>query len=363
MGRGRGRPPTDQAHYRKVAAQLRERVRAGEYQVAKALPPLRTLARTFKVSQGVIVPAVKELKREGLIVSGPGRRLFIADPEGGGEALTGFILVVMGTGLHNLAQGGIAVQALQGIQLGAGELKAPIAIVHGRELRSALPKGLSALAVRGIVLYGHFQKAVLKKYEALSMPVVFCDHPRSDWNIHAVSVNNVPEAFDATNRLLALGHRKITFLRYIPLTHGDVDLDSKERQEGFQRAMEKAGLPKRNAKVINITSSDGPSSPAIQNLLKARNRCSAVFAASSLIADMVLRAARTKRIKVPGDLSLVSFQTAGPTPSEQSGQQIDFKKIGLRAVQLIKGPKGPPQQIRISSVWNKGKTIGAGPKV
>ena len=79
---GMGRPPSDEARFRKVAAKLRERVLTGVYQVDRALPPLRTLARNFRVSQGVIVPAVEALKREGFVVSGPGRRLVVAHPEG-----------------------------------------------------------------------------------------------------------------------------------------------------------------------------------------------------------------------------------------------------------------------------------------
>ena len=67
-----------------VAEDIRERVRDGEYEVGAKLPPLRELRETYGVAEVTVHNAIRELQREGVLVSSTGRGTYVnALPESG----------------------------------------------------------------------------------------------------------------------------------------------------------------------------------------------------------------------------------------------------------------------------------------
>lgn len=69
-----------------VAEDIRQRVRDGEYEVGAKLPPLRELRETYGVAEVTVHNAIRELQREGVLVSSAGRGTYVnALPAGQGS--------------------------------------------------------------------------------------------------------------------------------------------------------------------------------------------------------------------------------------------------------------------------------------
>lgn len=73
-------PPHAPATYRDVAADLSERIRAGEYEPGSKLPPYPELAELYSVRPATIKRAMVLVRDRGLVVDWPGRGIHVADP-------------------------------------------------------------------------------------------------------------------------------------------------------------------------------------------------------------------------------------------------------------------------------------------
>jgi GntR family transcriptional regulator len=66
--------------YQQLAQQIREALARGELQPEAGLPSVRQLSRELVVNPNTVARAYTELEREGLLVSRPGRGIFVAPP-------------------------------------------------------------------------------------------------------------------------------------------------------------------------------------------------------------------------------------------------------------------------------------------
>jgi DNA-binding GntR family transcriptional regulator len=70
------RPP-----YLQLAAELRDAIKAGDYEPGDRLPSTRQLAEANGISPMTVQHAVRVLKNEGLVVSHQGRGAFVQEPK------------------------------------------------------------------------------------------------------------------------------------------------------------------------------------------------------------------------------------------------------------------------------------------
>ena len=66
--------------YQQLAHQIREAIARGELQPDAGLPSVRQLSRELVVNPNTVARAYTELEREGLLVSRPGRGIYVAEP-------------------------------------------------------------------------------------------------------------------------------------------------------------------------------------------------------------------------------------------------------------------------------------------
>jgi GntR family transcriptional regulator len=64
--------------YQQLAQQIREGIARGELRPETALPSVRQLSRELVVNPNTVARAYTELEREGLLVSRPGRGIYVA---------------------------------------------------------------------------------------------------------------------------------------------------------------------------------------------------------------------------------------------------------------------------------------------
>jgi GntR family transcriptional regulator len=66
--------------YKQLVEQIREAIARGELRPNEGLPSVRQLSRELVVNPNTVARAYTECEREGLVVSQPGRGIFVAQP-------------------------------------------------------------------------------------------------------------------------------------------------------------------------------------------------------------------------------------------------------------------------------------------
>ncbi len=204
--------------------------------------------------------------------------------------------------------------------------------------------------------------AEVARLRASGLPCVLVDAPHPE--LPNVVIDDVAGGELATRHLIELGHRRIAFV-------GDKPVDefrfasSRDRTRGYERALEKAGIPTRPEYVREGTQSRHVARSIALELLRLPERPTAIFAASDTQALGVLEAARTLGLRVPEELSVVGFDDievatyAGLTtvrqPLHESGRRgaelllgaLAGERLGSYSEQLpielvVRGTTAPP---------------------
>ncbi|MCK6470492.1 MAG: substrate-binding domain-containing protein [Planctomycetes bacterium] len=352
--RGRGRPASPDAAHRRIAEDLRKRMRGGEFPPGAVLPSWRALAKHYGVGVRAVQLACEALKRDKLLAPTPAGRLAARDWDSPGTALDQTVLLVMTTSPALVMKGSLFAQLHHGIVLGVAELKAPLLLVYDDRLREKMPAELFDRPLKGAVLLGKVSTAALRDYEKLRVPVAVADHPGKPFKLHAAGADNAGAVAQLVERLQALGHKRIAFLRRMH-TRGvhEVEPDSRARQEAYEALLGGA----KGASVYSVFSRDDASAPAFRALLAARPRYTAAIASDVGIAGLLRQAAAERSLQVPKDLSVATFAADGDANNFTS-LRFDFAEIGRRAARLLELPKTPPQHVKVPGAWFEGCTIG-----
>ena len=159
------------------------------------------------------------------------------------------------------------------------------------------------------ILYTHpaaeNNSAFLRELAAGGMPIVELNRQREDGLFDAALADNLDGAFRMTGYLLGLGHRRIG------LVLGEEELTTaRDRAEGYRRAHRDADVPIDTSlmRMGNFTRRHGES--AARELLALPDPPTAIFAGSNRILMGVLAVVNEMGLKVPGDISIASFDDA-----------------------------------------------------
>lgn len=357
--RRRGRPANRDAEYRRIAEALRERLESGEWPHGNPFPSLRTLAKEYAASVICVRQAVSLLREEGRVEPGQGKRFFVRSASGEPSLFSGLVLQVVSSYLDHMLPHPRIRQLQNGFEFGITGQSRSLLIAHHFRYLYALPPDIDRTPCTGIALLGHFRSKVLSAYERNVATVVLLDRPRQGRRLHAASVANEAGAFDATRRLVEMGHRRIAFVRRVLLNSREVDPDSRERQQGFARALKKSGLRVDQRRIINSVSTDTSASASIQSLFDKRARITAVLAVDADKAELVMNAAKERGLLIPRDLSVACFQESQALLPGVSGPRADFETVGFAAAELLKAPKKPYLEKRVPMRWIEGETVAS----
>ena len=125
---------------------------------------------------------------------------------------------------------------------------------------------------------------------------------RPDIDAPSVDVDNEAGARGAVEHLLAGGHRVIACVTNAPLAY----TAATARLAGYRGALTAAGIAP-DPRLVVEGDFDAASGHQAMAALLGRVRPTAVFVASDVVAFGVLRALRDARLRVPDDVSVVSF--------------------------------------------------------
>lgn len=181
-----------------------------------------------------------------------------------------------------------------------------------------------------------------------TIPAVFIDNFFQGKHSTYVKSDYQDGARQATEHLLALGHRRIAC--FIGNT---TEVSGTERLLGYQQAMASAGLIVDSHLVQQPGWNARDAYGAAMKLLSERRDFTAIVAGSDMMALGILRALRKHNICVPEDMSLVGFDDIDQ--SEESDPPLTTLRqnkhaIGQGAVQrlmqLIEGA-APPEPLNV----------------
>lgn len=157
-----------------------------------------------------------------------------------------------------------------------------------------------------------------------------------------------------TERLLQEGHRRITYLDFVPLSGRDTMHYSRvDRYEGYAQAMRSAGLESTaREQFAGVPRKDRLA--ATRSLLESPDRPTALISYDAF--DRMLYAAALAGLRVPQDVSLASFGPAPvPTDPPEFGEtfigrrptlaRVPAERAGEQAVQMLLEKIADPQKI------------------
>lgn len=140
----------------------------------------------------------------------------------------------------------------------------------------------------------------------LNLPTVVIDpEGNQPQTTPAVGIAHWRGAYDATEHLIGLGHRRIATIGG-PLSL----LCSRARTDGFRAAAANSGLAVDPAFLTHTNFDNEAGREAAEKLLSLPDRPTAIFAASDEQALGVYEAARRAGLRIPDDLSVVGFNDA-----------------------------------------------------
>ena len=133
------------------------------------------------------------------------------------------------------------------------------------------------------------------------VPIVVLDR-RMPIPVDTVRGDSEGGAHELITHLLRFGHRRIALLG------GSVNVSTaREREAGYRRALEEAGIPVDESLILNRAFTQQAGYAMTQAVLKMESRPTALFAVNNFIAIGAVRALRDAKLRLPEDVALVSF--------------------------------------------------------
>ncbi|MBN2410913.1 LacI family DNA-binding transcriptional regulator [candidate division KSB1 bacterium] len=142
----------------------------------------------------------------------------------------------------------------------------------------------------------------IKRIYNNGMPIVIIDRYFPDLDIPYVTSDNYKGAFEAISYLIDNGHRSIACIQ--GLTHTS---PNNERVRGYREALLNYHLPVDEALIVGDSFGEQNGYLETKLLLKNEKNITAIFSVSNLISLGALRAIYEEGLRVPEDISIISF--------------------------------------------------------
>ena len=173
----------------------------------------------------------------------------------------------------------------------------------------------------------------LKAFENLDKPIVIFDRYFPDLDLPSVASDNFQGASDATSHLLENGHKRILCLQGL-----ESSTPNEMRVQGYIDAHKKNNVKVDESLIMGDRFDDKSGYIYTKHALKEEKRFDAIFAFSNLISFGALRALAEEKLRVPEDISMVSFDDYPysaylATPMTTVRQNYD--DLGKTAVKML----------------------------
>lgn len=186
--------------------------------------------------------------------------------------------------------------------------------------------------VDGIIYVGLHDRHIDYIINPIETPFVFA-YSHGTSQDYYVTYNNFNSAINATNYLIAHGHREIAIIAGHPNS-----FPTHERMKGVKAAMETAGLRLRDEFVCYGDWEYESGYQLTKKLLALPDRPTAIFAMNDLMAAGCLNSAQESGLNIPQDLSIVGFdnrEIARYLPVPLTTIQLPNVEIGHESAKML----------------------------
>lgn len=166
-----------------------------------------------------------------------------------------------------------------------------------------------------------------------NFPFVLIDHQGTGRDCPAVGATNWQGAYEATEYLIKLGHRRIGFIT------GWMDLGcAQDRLDGYRVALRMNHIPEAPELIYEGTFAQLDGYIGASTLLDLPEPPTAIFVSNDVMAMGAMDAIRNRGLRVPDDISVLGFddipQAALVRPALTTVQQ-PLEKMGRMAAQML----------------------------
>jgi LacI family transcriptional regulator len=194
----------------------------------------------------------------------------------------------------------------------------------------------------------------------IKMPLVLFDRIVKEINADIILVDDIDGSYKAVSHLLEVGKKRIA------ICTGNLNLlISRNRLEGYKKALEERGIPVDEEIIISSETPEDAEQKTLK-LLESSSPPDGIFAISDLTMSGVMKAINTKELKIPEDIAVVGFcEKQYRTMYHPTLTAIDPMgfEIGKKAAELLFGqinqninhlPPLEPRTVYLSSQLIKG---------
>ena len=334
-------------YYKTIAEHLLEQIRLGAYPPGGRLPSEKELMEQFGVSRIVAVQSLNLLARENVAFRHPGRGSFVA-----ADALRSGFFQAYAARAQSRRAGGSGGR-LPAAAFVAHRFDACTSALADSAARLLYQEGfVAALYVSNddpqheeqclrqaadsaaglLLLPTGSQTAASLSRLSVRRPLVLLDQGLPEADAPLVCSDHIEGARLATRHLLELGHTKIAVCSMSPLSMQTVG----ERIDGFLQEMSRQGRLVDPSLVLTGLEQENRRE-ALDALIAAR-QASACLCLNNADFEAVTRAARQYGVRIPEELSVVTFD---PLSLHQSGGrepahvEQDVEALARKAVSLL----------------------------
>ncbi len=136
----------------------------------------------------------------------------------------------------------------------------------------------------------------------LKFPVVQCCEYKEGANVPHVSVDNRSAAYKAVKYLISLGHTRVAMI-----SCDNNFLSTIHREQGYRTALVDSNIELEPELIVYGDYSFTSGEMNTTQLLLMKQRPTAIFAISDIMAIGAIKAAKEQGLKVPEDLSIIGF--------------------------------------------------------
>jgi DNA-binding LacI/PurR family transcriptional regulator len=225
-------------------------------------------------------------------------------------------------------------RVLSGVEHAASSADCDVVITVARSDRDWVGRLLRRPSEGAIVVLVGATPAQLKALQAGGVPVVLIDpQNRAPKRVASVGVTNWEGGRQAGEHLVGLGHTNIGVIGGTTTL-----LYSQARVDGFRAALTEKGIPLDPDMVLSADYDYEEARQGALALLQRRERPTAIFAGSDIMALGVYEAAAELGLRIPDDLSVIGFddvpEATWATPRMTTIRQ-PIHEMGAAALRML----------------------------
>jgi len=208
-------------------------------------------------------------------------------------------------------------------------------------IRSLLEKRVDGMIIASVGQeFSHIQKI-----KDAGIPLVTIDRCFDSLDVDSVSVDNVKGSLFAVQHLIKEGHTRIAFIQGLLGTYAN-----EARLEGYKQALSGAGIAIDQHLIVGDDFRSLNGYLETKHLLKLASPPTAIYTAGDLIALGALEACRENGIRIPNDVSLVTFDdpvfASYLSPALTAIEQPITKMTEMSVAMLMRRIKNPNDERR-----------------